>query len=100
MGYSFCNCRCIFYTRPENITDQFIYAPVNGILTAPDPFFCEWGNNPYTFPHWNVRRFQILWQMDEMVKELEAQGYDVIRAWKDFDVQSKTPMCYHIEVKI
>jgi hypothetical protein len=98
MGYSFCNCRSVFYTRPENIIAPFSYAPVNHIITAPDIFFVEWDNDPYRFPHWDVRRYQILWEMEAYVESLKLDGYEVKRAWREFEVGATYPMHFHVEV--
>lgn len=99
-GYSFCNCRSIFYTKHENVWDEFVYEPINGVITAPDVFFVEWGNNPYTFPFWDIRKYRILWDMDSLCEYLEEIGYKVISRRRDFDVASKTPMHFHIEVNV
>jgi len=98
MGYSFCNCKAIFYTRPENVTDPVSYEPdENGIITLPDPFFA-WPN-PYDFLYWNVRKYEIIWDMHSLVNHLKDMGYEVISYWRDFDLDSKTPQHFHIKVK-
>jgi hypothetical protein len=96
MGYSFCNCRSIFYTRPENVTEPENCEPVNGTITLPDPFFA-WPD-PYQFLHWDVRRYEILWPMDVLVEHLKEHGYDVLDARRNFDLNSKIPQHYHIRV--
>jgi hypothetical protein len=101
MGYSFCNCRAIFYTRPENVTEPFQLVPDGKevTITQPDPFFVEWGQNPYTFTHWNPRRYQILWDMESLVEEFLSMGWRVFSYYRDFDVNSKTPQHFHIHVR-
>lgn len=96
MGYSFCNCKSIFYTRSENLREPFSYEPVEGIISAPDPFFA-WPD-PYEFKHWDVRRYEIIWPIDSLCEILEEQGYKIISAERDFDLHSKTPQYYHIKV--
>jgi|GEM_PF-6518572 len=98
MGYSFCNCRAIFYTRPENLTEPVGYIPdEQGNLSLPDPFFA-WPN-PYDFLHWNVRRYEIIWDMYSLCEYLMEQGYQVLSARRDFNLNSTTPQHYHIKVK-
>jgi len=99
MGYSFCNCKAIFYTRPENLTDEIKPEPnEEGIITYPDPFFA-WPD-PYAFNYWDVRRYRIIWPMDSMCEQLKEDGYEVLSAERDFDVQTTTPQHFHIKVKI
>lgn len=98
MGYSFCNCKDIFYTREENLTEQVIPEPdENGVLTYPDPFFA-WPD-PYQFHYWNVRKYKILWDKDGLCEELKNKGYEIVSATRDFDPNSKTPQHFHIKVK-
>ncbi len=98
MGYSFCNCRSIFYTNKVNVTKPASYEPgEHGIITLPDPFFA-WPD-PYDFRWWDVRRYQILWDMDEYVDELKSKGYLVEHYWRDTDPASVTPQHFHIKVK-
>jgi len=98
MGYSFCNCRNIFYTDSINITKPASYeADKNGLITLPDPYFA-WPN-PYDFLGWDVRRYEILWDMQEYVRELESKGKVIESYWRDMDVQSPTPQTFHIKVK-
>jgi len=98
MGYSFCNCRNIFYTRSENITDEASYLPDdNGMVTLPDPFFA-WPN-PHDFLYWNVRRYPILWDMEEYCRLLEEIGYEVIWARRDMSPESATPQHFHIRTR-
>ena len=97
MGYSFCNCKSIFYTSPENLTDEIKVQPdENGVITMPDPFFA-WPD-PYQFHYWDVRRYRILWDMDALCEQLESEGYRIISTKRDFDVHSKTPQHFHIKV--
>jgi len=98
IGYSFCNCKAIFYTRKENVTDPINYDPdQNGIITLPDPFFA-WPN-PYDFQYWNPRKYEILWDMYALCENLDEQGINVVSVERDFDVNSKTPQHFHIKVK-
>ena len=107
IGYSFCNCHAIFYTRYENVTGPktvdppFILIPFGDevTITQPDPFFCEWGQDPYKFTHWNPRKHQVLWDMESLVDYLPSLGYEVLNYRRDFDVHSMTPQHYHIEVR-
>jgi hypothetical protein len=99
IGYSFCNCQDIFYTNEENVlekSDGWEYGRDTIHITQPDPFFCEWGNNPYSWDHWNPRKYHILWDMHSLVQKLESCDYDIINYWRDFDTHSKTPQHFHI----
>lgn len=98
MGYSFCNCKNMFYTRPENVVWPARYDPdENGIITLPDPFFA-WPD-PYEFRFWDVRRYKIIWPLDSLCERLKELGYEIESTLRDFDLYSKTPQHYHIKVK-
>ena len=99
MGYSFCNCVSVFYTRPSNLVEPVsTYIPdQSGIITLPDPFFA-WPN-PYDFHYWNVRKYELIWPMDSLCQEYEDMGYEIISAKRDFNPNSETPQHYRIEVK-
>lgn len=100
IGYSFCNCKCIFYTKPENVWEPLKLLPDgDGTIIYPDPFFCEWGNNPYSWVHWNPRHYEVLWDMLSLVESLPDMGYSVLSYKRDFDEQSRTPQCFHIKVR-
>lgn len=98
MGYSFCNCKAIFYTNSDNLWDEIKPEPdEQGVITYPDPFFA-WPD-PYQFHYLDVRRYQILWDMDSMCEQLEADGYEVIRTFREFDVHSNYPQHFHIIIR-
>ena len=119
MGYSFCNCKSIFYTNYSNITikthsgiqyyekpleelkNVFQMSPSGKVLTfnMPDPFFCEWSNNPYTFEHWNPRFNHILFDMEQFCEDAKEIGFEVISARREFDVQSQYPKTMEITLK-
>ena len=109
MGYSFCNCKAIFYTNYENVKihthfgfqhfehplkelkNIYDFSPSGKEMTfiMPDPFFCEWGNNPYTFEHWNIRFNHALFDMDQFCEDAKEIGFEVISAKRQFDVNSE-----------
>lgn len=116
IGYSFCNCKSVFYTNYENVkikTDSTIHhferpleelknifdsMPRGNFLkfNMPDPFFVEWGNNPYTFEHWNPRFNHVLFDMDQICEEAKSIGFDVVSAKREFDVNSPNPKTMEI----
>ena len=93
IGYSFCNCKSIFYTRKENVTEPVEYAEKDGIISAPDPFFCEWDTNPYTFKYWNPRKYEILWDMESYCVHIGGK-----ECWRNFNVASETPQHFHVRL--
>lgn len=98
MGYSFCNCKDIYYTKSSNVTESRYCTPdINGDITYPDPFFA-WPD-PYQFLYWDVRKYQILWDMDSLCEHLKDQGFNIVSAIRDFDPASKTPQHFHIKIK-
>ena len=119
IGYSFCNCKCIFYTDYSNIKvkthsgfqyyekpleelkNVFEMSPNGKVLTfhMPDPFFCDWGQDPYTFEHWNPRFNHILFDMDQFCEDAKEVGFEVISARHEFDVQSEYPKTMEIILK-
>lgn len=119
MGYSFCNCKSIFYTNYSNITvkthsgfqyyekpleelkNAFDMSPKGKILTftMPDPFFCEWGSNPYTFEHWNPRFNRVLFDMEQFCEDAAEIGFEVISAKREFDVRSEYPKTMEITLR-
>lgn len=92
MGYSFCNCHAIFYTRLENLTEDYVLIPEGKdiIIKQPDPFFCDWQQDPYDWKHWNPRKYPILWDMHALVDFLPEVGIEVKDFYRDFDLQSPT----------
>ena len=116
IGYSFCNCKCIFYTNYENIKIsthsgiEHYEHPLKELrnifqamlsenilkLNPPDPFFCEWGNNPYTFEHWNPRFNHVLFDMHQLCEEAKEIGFEVVSAKRNFDLDSKHPKTMEI----
>lgn len=117
IGYSFCNCKNIFYTRFENLNTGVGQEDANPVdkmkkafdflapgrqcsIVLPDPFFCEWGNDPYkTFLHWNPRVHWILWDKDQFEDELKAIGFEIISSKRQFDVRSDSPQTFEFIVK-
>lgn len=103
IGYSFCNCRDIFYCDPKYINNPtYLTSEEDGIthISMPDPFFCEWGNNPsLTFLHWDPRKYSIIWDMHRFCEYLTESGYEVLEARRDFDTASKTPQHFHIKAR-
>jgi hypothetical protein len=97
MGYSFCNCKNMFYTKQENVKEPISYDPVDGVITAPDPFFA-WPD-PYEFKLWDVRRYYIIWPMSSLCDHLRNQGYEIVSAEHDFNLHSETPQHFRIKVK-
>lgn len=98
IGYSFCNCRSIFYTNIENVTVPILDTFVPGLSTMPDPYFVDW-RNPHTWLHWQPRKYQILWDMDSYCEEAVDQGYEVVSAIRDMDVESSTPQHFHVTLR-
>lgn len=114
MGYSFCNCYNIFFTKWENLTERnttwnncqypltrlkVIYEDVKEPFTISmlDPYFINW-NCPHEMFHWQCRKVYILWDMDQWVEECKKVGFKVVDAWRDMDVNSKTPQHFHVTV--
>lgn len=117
MGYSFCNCRNIFFTKWENITEEvdslnnrkfplkelkdYFDAVESGYkfcITMVDPYFCDW-KNPHSYVGFNPRKNYILWDMDSFIDECLKIGFEVRGFKRDMDSDSKTPECYHIHLK-
>lgn len=115
MGYSFCNCRDIFYTKWENIVDgnttwnncrylmnelkdKWIHGPSEFTISMLDPFFINW-NSPHEMWHWIVRKIYYTIDMDSFCKMCEEAGFTVISVVRDMNVESKTPQNYHVTVR-
>jgi hypothetical protein len=117
IGYSFCNCKAIFYTNYENIKDgkkitgfQYYEKPFEEMrnvfeamvsgnavkFNIPDPFFCEWGQDPYHFEHWNPRKNRTLFDFTQLCEDLEDVGFELLSARRVFDVDSKDPQTMEI----
>lgn len=119
IGYSFCNCKSVFYTNYENIKIkthsgiQHFKNPLKELknmfdslvsgshlkFNLPDPFFCEWGNNPYTFEHWNPRFNHVLFDMDQICIEAEQIGFEVVLARRVFELDSNKPKSMEITLR-
>jgi len=119
IGYSFCNCKSIFYTNYENIKVKthsgiqhyehplrelkniFDSTPSGNtlLLKMPDPFFCEWGNNPYTFEHWNPRFNHVLFDMHQLCEDAKEIGFEVVSYTRDFAPDSNEPKTMEITLR-
>lgn len=116
IGYSFCNCKSVFYTNYENVKIKthsgiqhykeplkelkniFDSLPIGNSLklTIPDPYFCEWGNNPYTFEHWNPRFNHVLFDMHQLCEDCERMGFEVISFRREFNLDAAEPKTMEI----
>ena len=119
IGYSFCNCKNIFYTNFENVKDfrapsfQNFEKPLDElcrmfdslpsgdfmIIVMPDPFFCAWDIDPYMFEHWNPRVNHVIWDMEGFCEEAENAGFEIIKAKRQFDVNSGNPKTMEIVLR-
>ena len=119
IGYSFCNCKSIFYTNYENIKIhthagfQHYKKPLEELkrtfdalpsgnqieIVMPDPFFCEWGGDPYTFYHWNPRFNHVLFDMEKFCEDAEEIGFEVLSAKRQMDLQSENQKTMEIVLR-
>lgn len=116
IGYSFCNCKNIFYTNFENVkhgTPDYDADPVRRMgrkiglmqpgetvrLVLPDPFFCEWGNDPYAFFHWNPRVHWIIWDKEQFEDEMRAAGFEIVSSVRQVDVLSVYQQTFDIVLR-
>ena len=117
MGYSFCNCRNIFFTKWQNVTrpcaslnsekyplkkleDIFNQSTPESVIkiTMRDPYFVIW-SRPHEYTGFNPRVNYILWDMDSFADACKEQGFELVSKVRDMDVASETPECYHITLK-
>jgi len=119
IGYSFCNCKSIFYTNFDNIwpingdTFSDIKDPIDELkkifketkpgyrmaIKLPDPFFCEWGKDPHEFLHWNPRRFHIIWDKDQIIKEAKEVGFEVEECDREFGIGGENPQTFRLYLR-
>lgn len=117
MGYSFCNCRNIFFTKWENVTrpteslNSHPY-PLTRLrelhdelprgkcikITMRDPYFIMW-NRPHEYTGFNPRVNYILWDAESFIEECKYAGFEILDWHRDMDVESQTPECYHITMR-
>jgi len=114
IGYSFCNCRAIFYTNLDNVKnpDEFTgyRNPIHLLscyfsqmkpgetrtIVMPDPFFCEWQQDPYSFPHWNPRVHHIIWDMHSFCEAAREVGFKIASSERNMEVGSENPQTMKI----
>jgi len=108
IGYSFCNCRSIFYTThvplPNPIDElkealEKLYAFDEYIIHMPDPFFVKW-DDPYQFIHWNPRKNFIIWDIDSLCETLEEIGYEICGRLRNLAPDTPYPMTSTIIIGI
>jgi len=119
MGYSFCNCKNLFYTNYDNIGKDVIGKRLDVVdhiqelknialdlkpgwrvqIYLPDPFFCEWGRDPHEFLHWNPRRYYQIWDVDQFCQEAENAGLRVVSAYREFGVKAEHPQTFKITLQ-
>lgn len=115
MGYSFCNCRNVFFTKWENISERdttwnncqfplerlkkaYAEAPGDFTISMLDPYFINW-NCPHEMWHWLLRKVYILWDAQSFVEECKKVGFEIVSWWRDMDVSSKTPQNFHVTLR-
>ena len=115
MGYSFCNCRDIFFTKWENVIEKnttwnncedlvaklaedYAEGPREFTISMLDPYFVNW-NCPHEMWHWLLRKVYYLIDMDSFCDLCREVGFEVVSAVRDMDVESKTPQNYHVTVR-
>lgn len=115
IGYSFCNCKNIFYTNHENLwqhgnmpicTPDELKRVYEGMksgktfhLIMPDPFFIEWAKDPHEYLHWDPRKNYIIWDMEQFVREIKAVGFEVLEYFRDFGIESDPSQVFKVKVK-
>jgi hypothetical protein len=117
MGYSFCNCKDIFYSRHEDVRNdvglQSDKDPLGRLssdfktmksgeilsITMHDIFFVEWGKDPHMFLGWDPRTNFILWNMEVLCDEAEAIGFEVVSAERNFEIGTGNPQTFKMELK-
>lgn len=118
MGYSFCNCKNIFFTKEANLIPDdgkefrrnidpigelernFGLMPSGDILgfDIPDPFFIDW-RDPYQWHHWRVRENFIIWDRDSLCKEAMNIGFEVVSRKRHMEVDYKDPKTCNIVLR-
>jgi len=97
MGYSFCNCNNIFYTRsseydnPVDMLKELYHTLPEGKdyqFILPDSYFINW-DNIYEFKHWKLREIPIIWDIDSFCALAEKLGFTIKYRERVFDVSSK-----------
>lgn len=115
MGYSFCNCRDIFFTEIENVlkpdttwnncTDlvgklksDYESGPKEFTISMLDVFFVNW-KCPHEMWHWLLREVYYLIDMDSFCDLCREIGFEVVSSIRDVNVESKTPQNFHVTVR-
>jgi len=117
IGYSFCNCKDIFYTDYKNVTRQTdslnnkefplqelkdLYDHLeNGAkfcVVMQDPFFCDW-THPHDYAGFDPRVNHILWDVDSFMDECLKIGFQGRGTRREMSVESKTPECYCVNLR-
>ena len=117
MGYSFCNCRNIFFTKWVNITSDdenfnTCKQPVAALkqayhkcefggaikITLRDPYFIIW-NRPHEYSGFDPRKNFILWDTESFIDECKKVGFELVNWYRDMDVESKTPEHSHVTLR-
>lgn len=113
MGYSFCNCKDIFFTKIENVTEldttwnncSDLLAKLSEDLdkgeftiSMLDPFFIVW-NSPHEMWHWLLRKVYYIIDMESFCNLCREIGFEIVSAIRDMDVNSKTPQNFHVTVR-
>lgn len=116
IGYSFCNCKDIFYTDYQNVWKEAetlnnkmsplvelksLYDSLEPgakfTITMQDPFFCNW-KDPHSYAGFNPRVNHIIWDADSFIEECLKIGFHFRGLNRDMDLETKTPECYHVHL--
>ncbi len=118
IGYSFCNCKNIFYTDFNNVIDDndenfsnsknhieelkkifdSIKLGYRMVIRLPDPFFCDWGRDPHEFLYWNPRQHHIIWDMEQLCEEARKIGFVIEKAEREFSLDAKNTQVFRIKL--
>jgi predicted SAM-dependent methyltransferase len=69
-----------------------------GILFVimPDPWFVDWGDNPYQWIHWNIKEHHILWDRDSFCDVMETFGFEITKKHRNTTYEYLCSGDFHI----
>jgi SAM-dependent methyltransferase len=67
-------------------------------VAMPDPYAVDW-SCPYVFAHWNLDEHHILWDLRSFCQVLEAAGFEILLANRNYEPFFVCTSDYHILAK-
>jgi len=100
-GYSFCNCRDVFFTNEKNVIEpdpcpdlKESYEKMDSgeaiTITMPDTIYIDTERGQTLNWVWYVEQYKILWSMDSFIEYAQELGFDCVSKNRNIEMHRTT----------